>query len=127
MTFGAKLLTIIHAISYAWEREWTRLWLESDSSYMVHLISTRNPDVPWHWLAAWTNCFHNISSVCFQVSHIFREGKSFADALSSHTVHLLGVVVSCWFCRAHSDMSSNPSYQFLFFWLGRTFLVVGCC
>ena len=33
--FEAELAAAIHAISFAWEKDWHVLWLETDPSYLV--------------------------------------------------------------------------------------------
>ena len=58
------------------------VWLESDSSYAVQLLSSRFEHVPWRVRQAWQRCIFEISQMEFQVSHIFREGNQVADALS---------------------------------------------
>ncbi|KAK3193003.1 hypothetical protein Dsin_024313 [Dipteronia sinensis] len=40
--FEAELLTASLAINYAWNLGWHRIWLESDSSYVVQLLSIRS-------------------------------------------------------------------------------------
>ncbi|KAL8492107.1 hypothetical protein ACS0TY_023652 [Phlomoides rotata] len=32
---------------------WTNIWLESDSTYVVHIFKSGDPDVPWRLLARW--------------------------------------------------------------------------
>ncbi|KAI9198422.1 hypothetical protein LWI28_015556 [Acer negundo] len=44
--FEAGLLTASLAINFAWKYGWHRLWLESDSSYVVQLLSSRSEVVP---------------------------------------------------------------------------------
>ncbi|KAK2657383.1 hypothetical protein Ddye_010440 [Dipteronia dyeriana] len=44
--FEAELLAASIAINFAWQNEWHRIWLESDSSYMVQLLSSRSKQVP---------------------------------------------------------------------------------
>ena len=44
-TFEAELLTASFAINYAWKLGWHRIWLESDSSYVVKLLSDRSNNV----------------------------------------------------------------------------------
>ncbi|KAK2648928.1 hypothetical protein Ddye_016417 [Dipteronia dyeriana] len=76
------------AINFAWQNEWHRIWLESDSSYVVQLLSSRSEQVPWWIQQAWQHCIYQISKMEFQVSHIFREGNQVADALSKHALGL---------------------------------------
>ncbi|KAK3221823.1 hypothetical protein Dsin_008848 [Dipteronia sinensis] len=43
--FEAELLAASLAINYAWNLGWHRIWLESDSSYVVQLLSIRSDQV----------------------------------------------------------------------------------
>ncbi|KAK3204976.1 hypothetical protein Dsin_019022 [Dipteronia sinensis] len=44
--FEAELLAASMAINLAWQNRWHRIWLESDSSYVVHLLVSRSEQVP---------------------------------------------------------------------------------
>ena len=44
--FEAELLAASLAINFAWKYGWHRIWLESDSTYMVQLLSSRSKLVP---------------------------------------------------------------------------------
>ncbi|KAK3198315.1 hypothetical protein Dsin_021730 [Dipteronia sinensis] len=70
--FEVELLAASLAINYAWNLGWHRIWLESDSSYVVQLLSIRSNQVIWLVHQAWQRCIHQISHMEFQVSHIFR-------------------------------------------------------
>ncbi|KAK3221349.1 hypothetical protein Dsin_008374 [Dipteronia sinensis] len=76
--FDAKLLMASMAINYAWKYEWGQIWLESDSSYMVQLLSSRTEQVP------------------------FREENKVAVALSKHA---LGLEVDAWWLYTSSFCS----------------------
>ncbi|KAK2659229.1 hypothetical protein Ddye_005762 [Dipteronia dyeriana] len=81
------------AINFAWQNGWHRIWLESDSSYVVHLLFSRSEQVPWRIRQVWQRCIYQMSKMEFQVSHIFREWNQVADALSKH---VLGLEVDSW-------------------------------
>ncbi|KAK3204709.1 hypothetical protein Dsin_018755 [Dipteronia sinensis] len=50
--FEAELLAASMAINFAWNCGWHQIWLESDSSYVVHLFSSHSDSVLWHiWQA----------------------------------------------------------------------------
>ncbi|KAK2652805.1 hypothetical protein Ddye_012661 [Dipteronia dyeriana] len=100
--FEAKLLAASIAINFAWQNGWHRIWLESDSSYVVQLLSSRPEQVPWRIRQAWQCCIYQISKMEFQVSHIFREGDQVADALSKHA---LGLEVDSWWANSPSFCS----------------------
>ena len=44
--FEVELVAAIQAISFAWDRNWRKLWLEIDSMYLVHLFWSRSLVVP---------------------------------------------------------------------------------
>ncbi|KAK2646800.1 hypothetical protein Ddye_021995 [Dipteronia dyeriana] len=50
--FGAELAAAIYAIDYAWTFDWRRLWLESDSTFVVDILRSRSRKVPWRWRTA---------------------------------------------------------------------------
>ncbi|KAK3204394.1 hypothetical protein Dsin_018440 [Dipteronia sinensis] len=98
--FEAELLAASLAINYAWNFGCHMIWLESDSSYVVQLLSIRSDQVTWHVRQAWQRCIHQISHMEFQVFYIFREGNQVEDALSKHA---LGLSSDSWW-------SSTPSF-----------------
>ncbi|KAK3225647.1 hypothetical protein Dsin_005509 [Dipteronia sinensis] len=100
--FEAELLTASMAINFAWQNGWHRIWLESDSSYVVQLLSSRSKQVPWRIRQAWQCCIYQISMMEFHVSYIFREGNQVADALSKHA---LGLEVNSWWATSPSFCS----------------------
>ncbi|KAI9174960.1 hypothetical protein LWI28_025363 [Acer negundo] len=59
--FEAELLAASLAINFAWKYGWHRLWLESNSSYMVQLLSSHSEMVPWRVRQAWQRCIFQIS------------------------------------------------------------------
>ncbi|KAK2646167.1 hypothetical protein Ddye_021362 [Dipteronia dyeriana] len=58
--FEAELLAASIAINFAWKNGWHRIWLESDSSYVVQLLSSRSEQVPWQIRQAWQRCIYQI-------------------------------------------------------------------
>ncbi|KAK3212710.1 hypothetical protein Dsin_017416 [Dipteronia sinensis] len=46
-TFEVELLAASMAINLAWQNGWHRIWLESDSSYVVHLLASRSEQQVW--------------------------------------------------------------------------------
>ncbi|KAK3212733.1 hypothetical protein Dsin_017439 [Dipteronia sinensis] len=115
--FEAELLADSFAINYAWNLGWHRIWLESDSSYVVQLLLIRSDQVTWRVRQAWQRCIHQISHMEFQVSHIFREGNQMADDLSKHA---LGLSSDSWwsstplFCSSlvGNDCMGRESFRF---------------
>ncbi|KAK3220867.1 hypothetical protein Dsin_014837 [Dipteronia sinensis] len=45
--FEAEILATSMAVNFAWQNGWHRIWLESDSSYVVQLLASRSEQVPW--------------------------------------------------------------------------------
>ncbi|KAK3195732.1 hypothetical protein Dsin_027042 [Dipteronia sinensis] len=72
--FEAKLAAVVHAIDYAWTFGCRRLWLESDSAFVVAVFRSRSRKVPWRWRSAWDMCFSLLSQMDFVVTHIYWEG-----------------------------------------------------
>ena len=72
--FKVELVAAIHVVSFAWDRNWRKLWLEADSMYLV---------VPWRWRPAWEQCLDRVSQMMFHVSHIYHEGNQAVDGLAS--------------------------------------------
>ncbi|KAK3188967.1 hypothetical protein Dsin_028528 [Dipteronia sinensis] len=115
--FQAKLLAASMAVNFAWNFGWHQIWLESDSSYMVQLLSSRSDSVPWRVWQAWNICIYQISDMEFQVSHIFREGDHVTVALYKHS---LGLEVDSWWFFAPpfrsslvgNDCMGNESFRF---------------
>lgn len=46
----------IQAIDYAVQYQWNNIWLESNSTYIVHLLLTRSTKIPWSLKAQWSRC-----------------------------------------------------------------------
>ncbi|XP_058784835.1 uncharacterized protein LOC131659697 [Vicia villosa] len=78
----AELSGAMQAIEFAHEKNWRKVWLETDSMAVVKAF---NPlfTVPWIIRNRWINCIHLVSHWNFVVSHIFREWNSCADALAN--------------------------------------------
>ncbi|KAK3188308.1 hypothetical protein Dsin_027869 [Dipteronia sinensis] len=53
---GVRGCGVSMAINYAWINDWRRIWLESDSSYVVQLLSARSDKVQWCVWQAWHGC-----------------------------------------------------------------------
>ena len=41
-----ELVSVIHTIDYAWTFSWRRLWLESDSTFVVATLRSRSRKIP---------------------------------------------------------------------------------
>ncbi|KAI9154184.1 hypothetical protein LWI28_022333 [Acer negundo] len=51
--FEVELLVASSTVNFAWKYGWHRIWLESDFSYMVQLLSSHSEMVPWRVRQAW--------------------------------------------------------------------------
>ncbi|POO03498.1 Ribonuclease H-like domain containing protein [Trema orientale] len=71
------------AISIAFVRSWQRLWIESDSTYVVGLLKSRSKLVPWNHRNRWFHVLHMVCSMQICVSHIYGEENHVANALAS--------------------------------------------
>lgn len=113
-SYEVELRAAMYAIRTAWSNGWLSLWLESDSSYVVHLLRSSSIQVPWHLAAEWVRCLHLVSCMNFRVFHIYREGNGFADRLAREGVSL----------SSPSWWSSIPDFciPFSFFGLGQEVL-----
>ncbi|KAL8506426.1 hypothetical protein ACS0TY_017346 [Phlomoides rotata] len=47
----AELPTAFTALDLAFEKHWNSVWLETDSTYVVHVLKARPLEVPWRLLA----------------------------------------------------------------------------
>ncbi|KAK2638779.1 hypothetical protein Ddye_026574 [Dipteronia dyeriana] len=45
--FEAELRAASMTINFAWQNRWHRIWLESDSSYVIRMFYSRSEQVPW--------------------------------------------------------------------------------
>ncbi|KAK2663302.1 hypothetical protein Ddye_001876 [Dipteronia dyeriana] len=97
--FEVELLVASMNINFAWKYGWRFIWMESDSSYVVQLLSSCFEHVPWKVRQAWQRCIFQISQMKFQVPHIFKEGNQVTYTLSKHA---LGLKVDSWWFFAPS-------------------------
>ncbi|KAL8482955.1 hypothetical protein ACS0TY_025852 [Phlomoides rotata] len=70
--FEAELATTFITIALAYDKDWTSIWLESDSSYVVNFLKTRPLLVPWCLLGQWHKIRRLMDDMQLVVSHIFR-------------------------------------------------------
>lgn len=68
--FEAEFQAAIHAVEVALSKGWTHLWLELDSTYVVHLFHSRSSQVSWHLVADWLRCLHLVSLMDSRVAYI---------------------------------------------------------
>lgn len=80
--YKAKLCAVLYAIEVAQIFSWDIIWLECDSSYVVHLFLDRKAVVLWKFRARFSNCLHYISTIDTRALHIFKDGNCVAHMLS---------------------------------------------
>jgi len=112
--FDAEILGLILAMEFAVSNNWTRLWLETDSTSAVQAFHKPSL-IPIIFRNRWHNCTHRgLMIIC---SHIFREGNCCADGLAD-----MGHAVTdtSWFTTLPPllladftrDMNGLPNYRF---------------
>jgi len=110
----AELAGMMYAMEFAASHNWSRLWLESDSSTAVQAFHNHSI-IPLKLRNRWHNCMQlGLMVIC---SHIYREGNCCADALAA-----LGqnVTSDTWFQSMPATLSVDfardrnglPNYRF---------------
>ncbi|KAL8499339.1 hypothetical protein ACS0TY_022354 [Phlomoides rotata] len=85
--FEVELATALLAIEIAHDKGWNNLWLESDSTYVVHFLKSDHPEAPWRLMTRWHRVRRLRPHLYVVVSHIFWEGNVVADRLSHEEVY----------------------------------------
>ncbi|XP_057775188.1 uncharacterized protein LOC130994172 [Salvia miltiorrhiza] len=81
--FEAELLAVIMAVRIARTRNWTNLWIESDSTYVVSLLRDKAKSVPWRFKASWDDTLNSLNLFHLHITHIYREGNQVADLMAN--------------------------------------------
>ena len=84
-----ELLAVMEAIHIALDRHWTHLWLETDSTLVIHYYNFPLL-ILWRFRVHWLNCLHLIKQFSFCISHIYREGNKVADRLADYGATHIG-------------------------------------
>jgi ribonuclease HI len=113
----AELQAVIHAIHLASQKGWHSLWIESDSTLVIHFLSSLKHDVPWRFSTIWFNCRAMIASMSVKVSHIYREGNQVADCLANFGATQVGIhwwdsCPPCALAAYCRDLTSFLNYRF---------------
>ncbi|KAM1025174.1 hypothetical protein FF1_038322 [Malus domestica] len=116
-SIAVEILTVIEAIRVAWVREWHHIWLETDSTIVIHYLNSPSSIIPWYLHVDWSNCLWQIKHMHVFVSHIFREGNSVADALANFgadrdAYYRWYNVPSCVASAYIHDLSASTSNRF---------------
>ena len=131
LCFGSSLfaesLRAMNAIEIAYNKGWTNLWLETDST-LVMLAFKSSSFVPWNIRNRWKNCIDLTKQMNFIVSHIFREGNCCADSLANiglsiNSLVLMSINSLVWMndipSQARADFFRNrldlPCFRFVNF------------
>lgn len=112
--FEAELFVVILALEAAFERNWNKIWLECDSTYVYGLILSKSSDVPWSFRNRWLKVLLKMKDILLVVTHIFRKGNQVADALSKSKVsfHWCSTPPESILPLIARDLSFLPFYRF---------------
>lgn len=78
----------MQAIDVATRRGWSSIWMETDSTVVVAAFHDHNI-LPWDIRKDGLICLWNIISFRFYVSHIFRKGNTYVNALAKYRLSSL--------------------------------------
>ena len=67
---------------------WSKLWVESDSLYLVNLFKYSSDKIPWILLNRWEGAISFAKDLNVILSHIFWVGNSIVDKLSNNKATL---------------------------------------
>lgn len=83
--FEVKFVVAIHMVSYIELFDWKKLWLESDSTYMITLFQTNSFLMSWRWYPTCVDCLERITCMKFCYSHIFKDDNSIFNIIAFRT------------------------------------------
>lgn len=87
-SFNVELVGPMKAIELVYQKGWSKLWLECDSSLVVAAFYCIDL-VPWKHKNRWRICLALTKNMLFQVTHTFREGNTYADKLANFGINSL--------------------------------------
>lgn len=82
--FEAEILAAMERVSAAIMKGWSKIVLESDSTYVVSLFNNNDSEIPWKYRANWDWLSEKIREIEFVAMHVYREGNKVADAISTY-------------------------------------------
>ncbi|KAF1892304.1 hypothetical protein Lal_00010768 [Lupinus albus] len=82
----AELFLAFFGIKIAYAKGWHVIWLECNSTWVVDFLNGKNK-IPWKLSNLWDHCRGLLALMDFKVSHIFREGNTYADKLASFSLN----------------------------------------
>lgn len=80
--FEAELQTAMERVIAAVRRGWNRIYLETNSSYVVSIFRRNEVVLPWKFQARREWMMEFLQGTELNVNHIYREGNAVADAIS---------------------------------------------
>jgi ribonuclease HI len=91
-TYVAELCEAVRAIEIVFQRNWSHLWMEIDSSFVV--AAFKNPDKPvtWPLRNKWENVLFMINQMNCIITHIYREENQVADLMANHGLSSASIV-----------------------------------
>lgn len=97
----------VTALEHAQRRGFTFIWLESDSTYVVAILSSFSLTVPWRLHARWRVLIPYLRNIHFRVSHVYREGNRVADYMANpaREVGFWNNVLPCIVSLVNADWS----------------------
>lgn len=114
------------AIEIASAQSWNKLWIKSDSTYLISLLKSRSLSVPWNHRTRWLVVLELMNHMQIVSSHIYREDNQVADALSKF-VDTVSLVVECsckYYSSALPRFFGSFAFSLIFFLCGVLFFLV---
>ncbi|XP_058776615.1 uncharacterized protein LOC131650935 [Vicia villosa] len=99
----AELVAAILALEEAKKRNISKLWLETDSMFVVNAFKDCSR-VPWKLRSRWLVCWNYSVKINFMVTHIFREANFCADSLANLGLHFKAFRI---FNYVHEDIQRD--------------------
>lgn len=82
--FEGELAVALLAIEIAYCKGWNQIWIECDCMYVIYMLNSLNPQVPWKCLEKWRMVKRHLSSIHWVATHVFREANASADCLANY-------------------------------------------
>jgi ribonuclease HI len=90
--YVAELCGAMRAIEIAFDKQWTRLWIETDSLSVVSTFNRSDRQVAWSLRNRWNNVILKARQMNVIITHIYREGNQVADSLANYGLSLTSIV-----------------------------------
>jgi ribonuclease HI len=93
-SYYAELCGAMQAIEIAFQKGWSNIWLETNSTLVVTAFKNPAKPVAWPFRNRWENVLVMARSLNFIVSHICMEDNQVIDLLTNHRLSLGSL--TCW-------------------------------